>query len=115
MPNLLLDRLLPELRDTELRILLILVRATTGWNREGKPTILSYRTLMRRSGRGSEAIARALASLSAKGLIHSSTDHRKRTPAKPNAPASETGERQRKERREKEQSRPPGYPHAAGE
>lgn len=68
-PNLLLDNLMPSLRDTELRVLLILVRQTYGWNRESRLVILSYRTLMNRTGRHSEAIARALSSLKAKGLI----------------------------------------------
>lgn len=68
-PNVLLDILLPSLRDTELRVLLILLRQTVGWNREGRPVILSYKTLMKRTGRHSEAIANALTSLSTKGLI----------------------------------------------
>lgn len=60
---------MPELRDTELRLLLVLLRQTTGWNREGRPVILSYRTLSRRTGRQSEALARGLDSLRDRKLI----------------------------------------------
>lgn len=72
VPNALLDRLLPTLKDTELRILLVLTRATSGWNREGKSVPLTYRALMARTGRHSEAVAKAVASLSERGLIHAS-------------------------------------------
>ncbi len=70
MPNPVLDRLLPELKDTELRVLLVLIRQTFGWNRPYRPVILSYRTLKARTGRESEAIAKAIRSLRARGLIH---------------------------------------------
>lgn len=69
-PNLLVDRLLPELKDTELRVLLVLLRQTVGWNRAGRPVMVSYRTLIARTGRQSEAIAKALAALAARRLIH---------------------------------------------
>lgn len=72
MPNILVDRLLPELKDTELRVLLVLLRQTTGWSRDGRAVTPSYRLLMKRTGRHSEAVAGALKSLKAKGLIHSS-------------------------------------------
>jgi hypothetical protein len=61
---------MPQLRDTELRIVLVLVRGTTGWNRHGRQVPMTYRTLMLRTGRGSEAVAAALASLRDKGIIH---------------------------------------------
>lgn len=70
VPNQLLDRLLPILKDTELRILLVVLRETSGWNKEGEPLTLSYRKLMEKTGRGSEAIAAALASLERRRLIH---------------------------------------------
>lgn len=70
MPNLVLDTLLPELKDTELRVLLVLIRQTLGWNRPTRPVILSYRTLKARTGRESEAIAKAIRSLRTRGLIH---------------------------------------------
>ena len=70
IPNLVLDRLLPTLKDTELRILLVLLRQTVGWNRPDSTVILSYRRLKETTGRESEAISNALNSLSKKGLIH---------------------------------------------
>ena len=70
VPNQLLDRLLPRLKDTELRILLVILRETSGWNKEGAPLTLSYRKLMQRTGRSSEAIAGALTGLERKRLIH---------------------------------------------
>lgn len=71
VPNPVLDALLPDLKDTELRVLLVLVRQTFGWNRPHRPVVLSYRALKERTGRESEAIARAIGSLRARGLIHS--------------------------------------------
>jgi hypothetical protein len=61
---------MPPLRDTELRLLLVLLRQTVGWNQDGKPVILPYKALIRRTGRQSEAIARALESLARRELIH---------------------------------------------
>jgi hypothetical protein len=69
-PNLLFDRLLPTLKDTELRLLLVLIRETSGWNREGRTVNLSSQTLKLRTGRESEAIAKALSALVARGLLH---------------------------------------------
>jgi hypothetical protein len=69
-PNVLFDQVLPTLKDTELRVLLVLLRQTSGWNREGQWATISYRTLKRRTGRQSEAIARALHALETRGLIH---------------------------------------------
>lgn len=88
-PNYLLDRLMPVLRDTELRVLLVLLRETVGWNRPHRAVILRYRSLIARTGRQSEAISKAIASLEELGLIHrdrtfthhpvrlSNRDHRK--------------------------------------
>jgi hypothetical protein len=70
-PNLLLDALLPTLKDTELRVILVLLRQTVGWNLDHRIVTISYRTLVHRTGRRSAAIAAALRSLQAKGLIHS--------------------------------------------
>jgi hypothetical protein len=69
-PNLLIDRLLPILRDTELRVLFVILRTTTGWNREGLPVSLTYRSLVSRTGRQSEAVSRALRRLERLGAIH---------------------------------------------
>lgn len=61
---------MPLLRDTELRVLLSVLRQSTGWNRDGEAVIVSYATLKRKTGRESAAIARALRGLQARGLIH---------------------------------------------
>ncbi len=88
VPNRLLDRWMPSLTDTELRVLLALVRQTSGWNREGRPTTLSYRRLQAMTGRSSEALARALRSLRDRGLIHTQPAPALRKP-KPTASESE--------------------------
>lgn len=88
---------MPTLGDTELRILLLLVRQTAGWNRTGQALTLTYRTLAARTGRRSEAIAKALASLESKRLIHISG--RRRTPF-PKRAASEGGTQQTKDKEE---------------
>ena len=93
VPNLLVDSLMPNLRDTELRVLLALVRATTGWNREGRSVPMTYRRLILLSGRRSEAVGKALASLRERGLIHTPDAGARRFP-KPRA--SESGGQQTK-------------------
>ncbi len=75
VPNALLDRVMPTLRDTELRVLLVVVRQTRGWQ-EG-PHIsqrkerdwLTQSQLMGRTGRGSGAVAQAVEALVQAGLI----------------------------------------------
>jgi len=89
VPNVLLDRLMPELRDTELRVLLVLLRETTGWNRGGQAVSLPYRLLARRTGRHSEALVSAVASLERRGLVHLPGRYRLRF-AKPGASESGT-------------------------
>lgn len=81
-PNHLLDRVMPHLRDTEWRILCVIVRQTLGWQRpDGKgrkdSDWLTQRQLKQRTGRESEAICAAVDSLVSKGLIEvRSTDGR---------------------------------------
>lgn len=70
IPNSVLDRLLPQLSDTELRVLLILIRQTLGWQHGSLRTALTYQSLMRRTGRGRGAVATALRDLEARGVIH---------------------------------------------
>lgn len=70
VPNVLFDKVIPHLKDTELRILLILIRQTSGWHRDNQTIMLTYRTLMARSGRGHDAVSRALRTLRDLGLIH---------------------------------------------
>ena len=86
VPNYLIDVLLPTLRDTELRILLILLRQTVGWNQADRAVILPYRTLMKRTGRASEAVGKAIRYLREQELIHTSrpkAPKRYRIPTKP--------------------------------
>ncbi len=94
MPNTLLDRWLPKLKDTELRVLLILVRQTTGWRQDGAEVRLSYKALMARTGRGSEAVANALRSLAFRGLIHIPRTSLLR-PSKPVVPETEHNKKQK--------------------
>lgn len=77
LPVRLVDEVMPTLKDTELRVLLVILRATWGWraNRidgDGKHKRrdwLSHSQLRRRTGRGSDAVSGAVASLTAAGLI----------------------------------------------
>ena len=82
VPIRLVDDVMPALKDTELRILLVVLRQTAGWKSDrlaGTGTHnttthkrrdwLSHRQLCRRTGRGSDAVSRAVASLTAAGLI----------------------------------------------
>ncbi len=77
VPLRLVDEVMPTLKDTELRVLLVILRATWGWraNRiagDGKHKRrdwLSHSQLRRRTGRGSDAVSGAVASLTAAGLI----------------------------------------------
>jgi hypothetical protein len=77
VPNALFDELLPELSDAELRLLLVVVRATLGW-REGNATggwqykqrdWMTNRLLVRRTGCASASVSRAVQALVAKRLI----------------------------------------------
>jgi len=75
VPNGLLDRVMPTLRDTELRILLVVVRQTLGWQDGPDPAQrkekdwLTQGQLMRRTGRASGAVSRAVDALVRAGLI----------------------------------------------
>ena len=68
---------MPGLRDTELRVLLVVLRQTWGWRADRlagngahkRRDWLSHRQLCRRTGRGSDAASGAVASLTASGLI----------------------------------------------
>ena len=76
VPNDLLDRVMPTLRDTELRVLLIVVRQTVGWQVGLDPAQrkerdwLTQSQLMRRTGRANGAVSRAVDALVQAGLIH---------------------------------------------
>lgn len=66
-PNLLLDRVMPFLGDTEWRVLCMIVRLTFGWNKT--EDWISHGQLKVRSGRESAAISRAIDTLVKRGLI----------------------------------------------
>lgn len=66
-PNLLLDRVMPHLSDTEFRVLAVIVRQTLGWQQ--KAQWLSHSLLKRSTGRESAAISRAVDQLVKRGLI----------------------------------------------
>lgn len=77
IPNRLFDDVLPNLTDTQLRVLLVVLRATIGW-REGEEgggwrykrrDWISHAQFARRTGRGSEAISTAIQSLVEASLI----------------------------------------------
>lgn len=72
-PNHLIDRELPRLRDTEWRLLCVVVRQTVGWRRASgerkESDWLTQSQLMRRTGRSSEALAAAIDGLVKRGLI----------------------------------------------
>jgi hypothetical protein len=77
VPNRLFDDLLPKLTDADLRICLIVVRATLGWResnghggwRYKRRDWLTNRLLMKRTGRGSASVSRAVQSLVSASLI----------------------------------------------
>ena len=75
VPNGLLDTAMPRLRDTELRVLLVVVRQTLGWQGDSDPARrkeldwLTQSQLMRRTGRASGAVARAVDALVRGDLI----------------------------------------------
>ena len=91
VPIFLVDEVMPRLKDTEWRVLMVVLRQTAGRQAEpartvqgqqaAKPTNkskqpptkrrdwLSHSQLCRRTGRGSGAVSAAIASLTASGLI----------------------------------------------
>ena len=76
VPNDLLDQVMPTLRDTELRVLLVVVRQTLGWQSGTNPAKrkardwLTQSQLIRRTGRASGAVSRAVDALVQAGLIN---------------------------------------------
>ncbi len=66
VPNDLLDRVMPALRDTELRVLLVVVRQTLGWQawpgsaQRKERDWMTQSQPMRRTGRASEAVSAAV-------------------------------------------------------
>ena len=77
IPNTLFDAMLPTLKDTELRVLLIVLRQTIGRrDKQGRAKSrdwLSHAQLVKRTGRGSDAVSSAIAALVRRGLIQTET------------------------------------------
>ena len=77
-PNVLLDTLMPTLKDTEWRLLCVIVRQTIGWS-EGngqrkQRDWLTQRQLSARTGRNSAALSAAIDTLVCRSLIHTWTE-----------------------------------------
>jgi hypothetical protein len=74
-PNLLIDRIMPDLSDTEWRLLCVVCRQTLGFvSQGGQPgrrtrDWLTHSQLKARTGRASEAVSRAIDGLVRKNLI----------------------------------------------
>jgi len=72
-PNLLIDRVMPFVGDTEWRILNVVVRQTWGWIRQDgqrrESSWISHSFLKRRTGRASAAVSLAVDNLVKRGLI----------------------------------------------
>lgn len=89
-PNVLLDRVMPKLTDTEFRVLCIIVRQTYGW-KEGehrrRSDWITHSQFKKRSGRKSSAVSKAVDVLERSGIIqvrdedaqllHSATERRR--------------------------------------
>jgi hypothetical protein len=69
VPVLLIDDLFPRLKDTELRVLLVLMRQLHVMGRERETTWLTHREMCRRTGRASEAVSGAISALVERGLL----------------------------------------------
>lgn len=75
VPNVILDDWMPKLKDTELRVLLVVIRQTLGWIEDKKTgkrkekDWISRGQLMKKAGRGHTAIAKAVEELTKKRLI----------------------------------------------
>jgi hypothetical protein len=86
-PNVLLDEAMPRLRDTEWRLLCVIVRQTLGWhdtsaNGRKQRDWLTQAQMKRRTGRNSAALSKALDALVRNGLIavHDERGHPLTTP-----------------------------------
>jgi phage replication O-like protein O len=73
-PNALLDAVMPRLKDTEWRLLCVIVRQTLGWQEKGQSSRkesdwLTQTQLVQRTGRDRAAISRAIESLVQQRII----------------------------------------------
>ncbi|MBI4160047.1 replication protein [Candidatus Wolfebacteria bacterium] len=77
VPNVVLDEWLPNLKDVELRVLLIIIRQTLGWiedketGRRKERDWISRWQLMKKTGRGHSSVSAAIEKLSRNGIIES--------------------------------------------
>lgn len=77
IPSVLIDRVMPTLKDTEWRLICVIVRQTLGWSQNGKRKQrdwLSQRQLMARTGRNSAALSAALDVLVRRRLVNAWDD-----------------------------------------
>lgn len=76
IPNILIDEVMPDLSDTEFRVLLVICRQTLGWiadmatGRRKAEDWISYSQLVEKTGRNRQAISKALKGLKERDLIH---------------------------------------------
>lgn len=62
-PNPIIDDVMPELRDTEWRVLCVILRSTAGWSAPGgrkRQDWLTSAQIRKRTGRSSEAVSKAI-------------------------------------------------------
>lgn len=83
--NILFDRLLPELTESELKVLLVIIRQTLGWidKRTNKPKEWDWISILffaKKTGLSKRAIGYAIHSLFLKRLIRIKNEHGKLTP-----------------------------------
>lgn len=69
LPVAFVDTLLPQLRDTELRVFLIVLRQVQVRGKERASAWLTHGELCRRTGRASEAVSTAIEALCQRGLL----------------------------------------------
>lgn len=92
VPVLFIDELMPQLKDTELRTLLAVVRQIRVTGMEASYTWLVHAELCRRTGRASAAVSGAVDSLARRGLLEV-TDERGRALRTPSERRSADGRR----------------------
>jgi hypothetical protein len=77
VPAILIDRLLPRLTDTELRVLLVVIRQTLGWvdspgsgqQARKRRDWISQSQLMGKTGKSRDSVSRAVGALVEAGLV----------------------------------------------
>jgi hypothetical protein len=79
-PNALLDQVMPTLKDTEFRLLCVIVRATLGWRdpksgQRKRVAWLSHSQIKARTGRSSEAVSHAIDVLVTRGYVIVTSEH----------------------------------------